>query len=683
MTKDLMKDLAQELLEASQAYYQEGESHLTDHEFDAKLLALRAYAEENPGDFPEDSPYHALIAESAPGLGSSPTGKDLVQHQTPMLSLSKVNDEAGLGKWLEKMTSAGAESFKIQGKFDGSAVSLVYRDGQLDTVASRGDGWQGTNYSWVKTSTELTVEGLPLITSMTGVVEVRGEMFFTNDQFKAISLNREKAIGTAFSNPRNAISGILNKGKKGLGYTGEATFTAYSLFQDGVPVDLAELPEGDGFLSADTMTARLAPMVILSALMETDVPTALAQFGFMRSTGFSEFTDGAVVKPQLEGKLYRDLGDNGHHPLSQVAYKFEEPQALTTIRAIHHRTGKTGRVNPVASFDQVDLGTNISEATLNNYRWASEKGAGIGAQVMVEKANGVIPKIAVVITPGSGLAVPEKCPSCGTELDVDLADLPTELICPNSEECPAQLFLRLLHAISKGLLNVDQMSGALLSALMDSGQVRDLGDLFTLSEEALASTEFVSSDGERKLGPKRAKHIYSYMQEAKNKPLHIVLASLAIPKVGRRLMEKVVASAGNLEAVLETDVNTLASIEGIGPKTAERIVDGLQRNRALLEKLVACGFTMEPVEAVAPVVTDDSISGLSFAITGLVPTGFANRGDFVAHLESRGASFHSAPKKNTSYVIGDTSSSSSKMKKALSMGLEVISPDEWTQRFSA
>lgn len=698
LTRSEVVDLIKEIQDASRLYYLEGtDSPLTDDEFDTKQRFLEGTARNAfPDLFVPGTDGHAVIGGEDVLLGAEMRTGDPaaeVVHEPPMLSLAKAKKPADLLSFTRRTRAAGAESFRLQAKLDGVAISILFdTSGRIDVISTRGDGHLGTDVTSIVRTPGLTIKGIPhaLYDTHGRTVEVRGELFFSDDQFCRANDERADRKLPIFAVPRNAVAGIIKKSSSGLDSSVELTFGLYGLVVDGAPANEKDITAfTDAFITVDELTTeQTGGRPHLTGLRtDDDLMSAIEDFGKIRET-FTIPTDGVVIKPENEAELLVSMGSTAHHPSSQIAWKFPTVRADAVVRNITFTVGKTGKITPVVEFTTVVLdGSNVSRASLHNFELLSEKDIRIGSIVSIEKANEIIPQVVAVISSpadSTRIAVPTHCPSCGSGLVEDGRNL----FCRNPE-CPSRSFESLEFAVGRDYLDIDRLSTATLRALYDAQVVTNIADIFDIDETTLANTQ---SDG-RRVGEKTASHIISHIEKARTKEAYKVLAGLAIPGIGRRASKKILTFFNNdFGSLREAPETLLEEIPTLGTVRARSLHDGLAARSGLLDRLSTQIVSLRSSEAgEAPSgdkeETGDStgsgtdLSGLSFSISGSVPEPFQNRNDMVDWIEMHGGTFHSSPRNDTSFLIGSPDGTSAKIVKARKFGIEFISPEEFTSRF--
>lgn len=688
--KKEVEHLITELSNAAEAYYlDKGEVLLSDEDFDSKQEYLQSISDSGEhSEFFEKGSKGFLILEGNPALGAEIDNieSDIVIHDLPMLSLQKAKKEKELYSFLDKAREAGASSFRLQTKLDGIAISVTYNNGKLIRIATRGDGEIGEDATYLVKDPNVTINGLPTEIAELEPIEVRGELFFTNEQFKSADDERSKITGSRFKNSRNSASGLLKKAKKGVGYPIEFTYTAYSTFSNKKMIDLDTLSEKDGFLSVDQLSENVTKKLNITELKtNNEVAAAIKKFGEYREN-FNIPTDGVVIKPTNESEMYESMGLTSHHPSSQIAWKYPSEKAKTVILEINMTVGKSGRVTPIAKVEKVLLdGSEISNASLHNFNYIASKDIRVGSIVLIEKANEIIPQVVTVLYNDEEetleIVTPKTCPSCSTELIAKTDENiwpPKTLNCPNIN-CPSREFFALKTAVGKNFLDIDHLSEVSLTHFNEIGRINDISDLYTLTEEELANSVngYSPKGNPRRLGEKTSKHILKYLEKSKNLPMTKILPALNIDGLGHTTSKTLVEEYKNLDAILEAKEEDMSLLENIGPISAKGIYEGLKNKEPLIRKLQKQGVKFN-----GPVEKNNKLSGISFSISGKVPKPFSSRDKWIDFIEENGGKFDSAPKASTSFIIANESESSSKVKKAKNLGTKFLTAEEFTNQFS-
>lgn len=707
-------------LDAANTYYQtENESPMTDAEYDLLLVRLTKLGEANNW-----TEHEQLLAVAA---GTAPIEEDKkVTHRARALSLNKAQDEEELTKFLEKMVAYGLEhdeaiDLDVEPKLDGLAFIVTYVDGELEIVATRGDSRVGENLTEkVKT---VAIKGLPHKIDYEGVLEIRGELFMTLSDFAAANTYRDKVFleeqerkhtakvasfrlknpGRALpkdlaefspvarkqeKHPRNTVSGaIMSKNASRLDGV-VITLGTYDVIPvTGVLTEevsyrkVMEFAASQGFLTASSlvegvMDASLTPY------------EQVVQFGAVRDK-LDVPTDGVVVK--VDSLPLRELiGSGEKHPRWAVAYKYEAKIEETTLREIVRNVGRTGAITYVAVFDTVDLDAEVSNATVNNARFIANLDLRIGDRILVRKANDIIPEVVSVVfeaREGKSLVpyeAPTTCPKCAEDLDTTSSII---WRCHNPE---CALANRIIHAVSRNNLDIDGLSTSYIELLVDAGLIADVADVYGLTFEQLATLETAKTYtdtpdnqvlgrvGQRvPLGEKTASTLMAAIEKSKAQSLNRIISSLGIRFLGSTFGRRFADHFQSFDAFTAATVAELQQVDGVKDKAVDMRA-GLDKLAPLLEKYRAVGF-LNMVE-VPKAASSDALAGESVVVTGAVP-GFSTR-DSVKELimAHGGVAGSSVSSKTTILVAPEFERETSKAKKALALGITILTPEQFLSK---
>jgi DNA ligase (NAD+) len=554
-------------------------------------------------------------------------------------------------------------------------------------------------------------------------LEVRGELLITRTHYHEASEARLKATGEAFNAIRNAGIGIVNAAREGLGYHATLTFIAYRIITDGdKPEDthsmqallseygfkFADEATREQWSSASTSVPELTVMLDdkhdANSVMQ-NVNTIVNDYGAIRGD-FDMPNDGIVIKPVNEDEMNDKMGATAHHPSSQIAFKYAGEQVEVIVRNIEWSIGKQGHLTPTLVYDPVMLnGTRNDHATFHNASYLLDYDIRPGSHALIEQAGGVIPKFDDIVSSPTGtvrFSIPTSCPKCGHP--IIMGDRIAECVNP---DCTGRKSFILYNAVSSAALDIDGLGPSIIDAAMSAGMLTDVPSLFTLNENELSE---LSQPGGQRVGT-RASVIISELDKAReNAPFDRLTAALAIPGVAARSARLMMKQGINtLEILRSCSHATLTSITGIGDTTADAIMKWFKVNDGIVNRLQELGVKAAgKAGETMPVVSsagnagdgvsnassttggvsagsgyDPFVSGHSFSITGDVPEPFANRNAFRDYIEDNGGVFNPSPNKKTDYMIGDETSSSSKMVKAKAFkdsgsGIIIMTPSEFT-----
>ena len=636
-------------------YHVLDDPEIPDSAFDALFDELKALEEAHPGLVTPDSPTQRV--------GGAPSaGFTKVAHLQPMGSLEKVTTADALEKWAadvrKRLGTDEPVAYVIEPKIDGSAISLVYEGGVFVRGATRGDGHRGEDV----TQNLRTVEAVPLrVRSVDGdvpsLLEVRGEIYFPLSGFARFNEAQVAAGKKAAPNPRNAAAGSLRQLDPRI--TAERPL---SLWVYGAGAHEGDLPgtqwELLGWLREHGF--RTNPHAERLEAIEA-VAEACSAWETRRAELDYEI-DGIVIKVD-DLDQQRRLGALHERPRWARAFKWAPSTAVTTLRKIHIRVGRTGALNPWAELEPVHVGgVTVSTATLHNEEDINRKDIREGDLVIVQRAGDVIPQVvgpAGEHRPGTRpFRMPKRCPLCG----VDVVKPEGEVMhrCPN-RACPSRGLETLIHWVSAAM-DIEGVGEQFVRRLWDEGLLRSMPDLYRLSAEQLAAL-----DGYGEVSAARA---VAAIEASKAQPFSRVLFGLNIPKIGWVLARNLARHFGAVDALIDAGQEELERTEGIGPDRAELVAEWFaeEENVALVRELEALGLTMTSGEAERPV--EGPLTGRQYVITGTLEN--FTRDEAKSALEALGAKVSdSVSKKTAGVIVGE--SPGSKVAKAQKAGVPVLS----------
>jgi DNA ligase (NAD+) len=644
-------------------YHVLDDPEVADSAYDALFDELQALEAAHPELITADSPTQRVGAAPAEGFRK-------VEHLSPMGSLEKVTTREALEKWAEavrkRLGTDEPVAYVLEPKIDGSAVSLVYEDGVLVRGATRGDGERGEDV----TVNLRTIEAIPL--RMLGSTpptraEVRGEIYFPLAGFARFNEAQLAADKKPAPNARNAAAGSLRQLNPAV--TAERPL---SIFVYGVGVlegaelgsqwEALEWLRGRGFRT-NPDAQRLDSIA--------DVADACVEWESRRA-GLAYEIDGIVIKVDSFDQQ-RSLGSLHGRPRFARAFKWAPTSAVTRLKAIHVRVGRTGVLNPLAELEPVHVGgVTVSSATLHNEDDIRRKDIRVGDLVIVQRAGDVIPQ--VVGPAGEHEAgtkpwrMPKRCPLCKAEVVRPANEVMHR--CPN-RACPSRGLETLYHWVGSAL-DIENVGGSTIKKLWDEGIVRSLPDLYRLTAEQLAALE-----GFAEISATRA---FDSIQRSKEQPFSRVLFGLNIPKVGWVIARSLALHFRSVEALATATLEQLEEVEGIGPERAELIAEWFAdpENLALVGELRELGLQLALAEDERP--PEGPLTGRQYVITGTLERW--TREEAKAALEALGAKVtDSVSKKTTGVVVGE--SPGSKAQKAESLGVPVLAEPDFAALLGA
>jgi DNA ligase (NAD+) len=649
-------------------YYVMDDPSVTDAEYDALIREIRALEASHPELVTPRSPTQRVSGEPREGATK-------VKHGVRMFSLDNAYSDEDLKEFLRRVNdglpSGVTPTFCVEPKLDGASVEVVYEGGQLVQASTRGDGETGEEI----TQNVRTIRGVPLSIAHTGKVTLRGEVLIFRKDLVKFNAARESEGLEPFANPRNAAAGAVRMNDP----REVAKRPLRALFYQVV-----EGPKLHRSHSASL--AWLKEEGIPSHRLEKTVTSfegvkeAIAAIDAARE-GYPYETDGAVVKVD-DYRQQEILGFTSKFPKWATAYKFAAERARTIVRDIIVQVGRTGALTPVAALDPVELsGTTVSRASLHNADMIAQLDVRIGDAVFIQKAGEIIPQVVGVDHAARHenlprFEMPTHCPECGTPVAARLRDeadpeggSEATVRCPN-RACAAQIKAQIFYFARRFAMDVDHLGIALVDQLVAKGIVRDVADLYALTQDGVAGLE--------RMGEKSAKNVIASIETSRAKTLDKVLCGLGIPQIGQVAARQLAETGGTLARMLAWSPEELrervGDIRGFGPKMVESVVLFFQdpAQRSLMEKLLARGVGVH-AQPMHEQVTTGPLVGQSFCVTGVLSR---KREDIHAELRAAGARVDDGVKKDTTYLVAGEKTGKAKLDQAKKFGTKVISEQE-------
>ena len=639
-----MQELVELLNRAAKAYYQDADEIMSNYEYDALYDELQA-----------------LEAQTGVTLSSSPTvnvGYEVLselpkeRHPSPMLSLDKTKDVAGLQAF------AGDQKVVMSWKMDGLTIVLTYRDGGLVKAVTRGNGEVGE----VITANARTFKNLPLQIPYKGELILRGEAVIGYKDFEKI--NEEIAeVDAKYKNPRNLCSGSVRQLNSEITAKRNVKFYGFSLVQaEGVDFHNSRAAQLDWLASQGF---EVVEHIVVS---REEIPNEVIKFS--EKIVSNDFPSDGLVLIYDDVAYGQSLGRTSKFPRDSFAFKWADETSKTVLREIEWSPSRTGLINPVAIFDPVELeGTTVSRASVHNISIMEELELGIGDQIEVYKANMIIPQIAENLTRSGVKDIPKVCPVCGGATEIRSISNAKALYCTNPE-CQAKQLKSYALFVSRDALNIDGLSEATLEKFIARGFIHDFADLFHLEQHR---EEICEMDG---FGEKSYNNLIASVEKARETTLPRLIYGLGIANIGLANAKLICKEIGHDPGrVMDLTAENLAAIDGIGDVIAGNYVAYFAdaEHRELFEKLLKEVKLPEEQED----VSEQTFAGMNFVITGSVEH-FANRNEVKALIESKGGKVTGSVTSKTNYLINNNvESTSSKNKKAKDLGIPIITEEDF------
>ena len=659
-----IREIREILWENSRKYYVENAPTMSDYDYDHLMYELEALENEYPDLVTPDSPTRRVGSDLE---NKSQTGKVLVSarkdfeqypHKYPMLSLGNTYNIGEIEDFVARASKSIGKPFtySCELKFDGTAICLTYRNGELYRALTRGDGVIGDDV----TDNVRKISNIPTHLKGSGYpeeFEIRGEILMPYESFDRLNKERIDNEDAPFANPRNAASGSLKLldpeevGRRGLWCT------------------LYHIPSPDtNFVTHDdAMRAAASWGLPISDKRRichgiNEIEEYISYWD--RERKFLPFaTDGIVIKIN-ELEYQTELGYTSKFPRWAVAYKFHAERALTKLESIDYQVGRTGAVTPVANLSPVQLsGTVVKRATLNNEDMMAQMDIRVGDYVYVEKGGEIIPKITGVELsrrPESSSApeFPKVCPDCGTPLVKEEGE--AKYFCPNIDGCPTQIKGKMLHFLGRKAMNI--LAGeATVEQLYSLDLARTPADLYDLGKDDLLQLEGWKE--------RSAERFLDSLKDSRKVGFEHVLFAIGIRYVGETTAKSVARYFGNIDRIASATKEELLAVPDIGDVIADSIFNYFRDERHLIEiqRLKAAGLKFsidEPAENLSA-----ALAGKTIVISGNFSI---SRDEMKALIEKNGGKNSSSLSSKTTYLLAGTKPGPEKMKKAADIGIEVI-----------
>ena len=649
--KERIEELTKLLTEANYRYYVLDDPTLPDFEYDRMLRELEELEEKHPELAKGDSPTKRVGGEAL-------TQFEKVQHPVPLMSLQDVFSMEELNEFLEKIQiSAPGIDFSVEPKIDGLSVALEYIDGRFVRGATRGDGNVGEDV----TENLKTIQAIPMvIENAPSRLIVRGEVFMPKKSFEKVNARQEAEGKPLFANPRNAAAGSLRQldpkiaAKRGLDI-----YIFNVQLAEGVTFD----SHSQSLEYLKSLHFKVVPYKKLSTV--EDINREVSSINENRETHTCDI-DGAVIKVDDLAQRER-FGATAKFPRWAAAYKYPPEIKPTVVEDIVVQVGRTGVLTPKAVVRPVRLaGTTVTNATLHNQDFISQRDIRIGDTVQIRKAGEIIPEILEVdLTKRPDgtepYYLPACCPVCGAKVEKD--EDGAFLRC-TGVECPAQLSRNIAHFVSRDAMDIEGLGSAIVEALIEKGLIKSPADIYYLSLEDIKSLW--------KSGSTAAKKLLVAIENSKSQDVSRLIYALGIRQVGAKTGKVLASAFGSLDALMEAELDALTEVPDVGGITAANIYDWFhqEQSRHMVERLRQAGVNFESKRT----ITDSRFAGMTFVLTGALSK--FTREEATEKIELFGGKAAGSVSKKTSYVVVGENAGS-KERKAREVGIPILSEDDF------
>lgn len=654
-------ELRKKIKEYNNIYYGEGESPISDYEYDKLLEELKKLEEKYPEYRDENSPTLKV------GTSEKNLKFQKVEHEHPMLSLANSYNNGEILDFIERIKRRLIKEKKLtyclEVKLDGLSISLIYKEGRLIRAVTRGDGYIGEDV----TENVMQIESVAKVLSQKIDIEIRGEIVLPIDNFKKLNQNRLERGEELFANPRNAASGTLRQLDSGV--VKERGLDAYFYFLvNAEKYGLKNHSESIKFLE----DLGVKTTGIFELLEEEKVIKQRIEYWEKERYQLPYETDGLVLKVNNIA-LWEEIGYTSKTPRWAIAYKFPASQASTKLNSVTWQVGRTGKLTPVAELEEVELsGSRVKRASLHNISEIQRKDIRIGDRVFIEKAAEIIPQVVKAIKEARNgdekeIEEPTNCPVCNSELKRE--DGLVDIKCVN-RECPAKIQGEIEYFVSRDALNITGLGSKIVERFLELGYIKDVSDIYNLKNYRKEIEKL------EKMGEKSVENLLTSIERSKERSYDKIIYSLGIPFIGK-VASKILADASkNIENLMKMTFEDLVNIDGIGEIAAKEIKEffSLEKNKLLIEKLKEKGLKFE-IEKSKKEESTSIFSGKNFLFTGSLKN-FTREG-IKEEIERLGGKNLNAVSKNLDYlIVGEKAGT--KLKKAQELGtVKILTEDEF------
>ena len=648
-------------------YYIHSISLVSDYEFDQLLKELEELEIKYPELYDANSPTKRVGGDITKSF-------ETVLHKYPMLSLSNSyskDDIADFDQRVKKIIDVPL-TYICELKYDGVAISIIYKNGNLVKAITRGDGTQGEDV----TNNVRTISSIPLVLNgdYPENLEVRGEIMYSKSVFKELNQNREKQGLGLFSNPRNSASGTLKLQDSSIVAKRKLDCFIYAVYLDNHKINSLFLQYNYlaqfGFKIPSVEDKYVEQVNDVSGIMN------FINYWEERKEDLPFEIDGIVIKVN-EIDIQKEIGNTSKSPRWAIAYKYKAVQVSTVLEDIVYQVGRTGAITPVANLKAVEIsGTIVKRASVHNADQIEKLDLRINDIVFVEKGGEIIPKITGVDhskrnTNSSKFVFSSKCPECSSELV--RVEGEAHHYCLNSNLCPPQIKGKIIHFIGRKQLNIDGIGQETIEQLYNEKLIENVADLFALKKQDLLPLE--------RMAEKSAENIINGIQQSKSAPFHKVLFGLGIRYVGETVAKKLTSYFKDINQLRSSNFEELCSIEEVGDKIAESIVQyfSVDYNNKIIDLLLENGLNMTS-DISENILKSTILENKKIVISGTFKN--ISRDELKKAIEINGGKNSSSVSKSTDILIAGENMGPSKLEKAEKFKVSIMNENEFLKLIS-
>lgn len=650
------KELKTTILYHNDRYYNQDNPEITDYEYDMMMQELKGLEQKHPEYITSDSPTQKVGGSAKREAGV------LVRHNVPMLSLQDVFSKEDVDAFVADMQEQLVDpTFVVEYKIDGLSMALRYVNGKLDVAVTRGDGvLQGED---VTVNAKVIKDVKNILKEPIEYLEVRGEVYMTNEAFDKVNEIQEIKGKKLFANPRNCAAGTLRQLDSSITKERNLSMFVFNI-QDAKGREFTSHSEGYEYLKRQGIKIIEDYKICKTA---KEVWEAIEAIGENRDKlGYD--IDGAVVKIDSFADRQK-LGATAKVPRWAVAYKYPPEEKETKLLAIELSVGRTGRITPTAIFEPIRLcGTTVSRATLHNQDFIDDLDVRIGDTIVVYKSGEIIPKVKGVVkekrpADSAPYVIGNTCPVCGAPAvrEGDNADIK----CTN-HSCPSKLVRNIVNFVGRDAMDIKGFGFAYVETLVDHGYLKDLSDIYGLIDkrQELLDKKIIGL-------VKSTDNLLNAIEGSKNNDAIKLLTSLGISNVGKSAAKSLMKKFKSIDNLMKASYAQLIEVNDIGDISAMAIINYFKNpdNQAVVQRLKEYGVNMNIIEAQDG---DERFDGKTFVVTGTLPT--LSRKAASELIEKHGGKVSGSVSKKTDYLLAGENAGS-KLTKAQNLGINVISEE--------